>query len=874
MIVRETRGNPLFVGEAIRLLEVEGRLNDTVGDQLQVPLPSAIRDVITRRIRHLDPATADALARASAIGPEFSIEVLRRAMGSPADLADRLSDAVAARLIVAVPTALGRYRFAHDLIRSTLYDELSPSARARLHRDIAITLDELYGAVPNAFRAELAHHWFEASRAGSDAADDARRAADYAREAGDLAIRSLAYEAAARLYRMALAAIESDASPDEAMRLETLIRLGDAESKAGDLPGSRRTFLRAAELAQRTADADALARATLGYGGRFFWARVGHDAHLIPLLQDALVMRGGTEDRLRVRLLTRLACAWRSAPERLGQRRALSQQAVAMARALDDPAALGYALVGHYWAIWTPDSADERLSVAREMLAVAEETGEPERLIDAHLMLFLSYMDLGHIGDARTEMDVVINLARELRQPAQLWLTFASNTVLALMDGDYRSAETTILRETEPGMPSTPVQDDVSAARMHRLMLRREQGRSAEEEASVRASVEEFPWYPLHRAALALLLIDAGRLAEARAVFDDLATDQFRALYPDCEWLLGMALASEACAALAAAAEAETLYGQLLPYAGGHAIGHTEGSMGVVDRYLGLLAGVLGNADAAVEHLEAAVSGNMRLGSAPWTAHAQADLAAALRRRGRDDDLSRAGELASTAAATARRLGMDALVASLERDGVPHAVADTLAGETGVGIFRREGDYWTVEFNGRETRIRDAKGMRHLARLLANPGRELHALDLAAGNGAVGPRGQHGEQIVVGGPGDAGPRIDDQAKAAYRERVTELRLEVTEAHEWHDEERAARAQAELDALVRELATAVGLGGRDRVAASPAERARISVTRAIRSSMARISAQHVDLGAHLDATIRTGTFCAYVPDPRLGISWRE
>jgi hypothetical protein len=115
--------------------------------------------------------------------------------------------------------------------------------------------------------------------------------------------------------------------------------------------------------------------------------------------------------------------------------------------------------------------------------------------------------------------------------------------------------------------------------------------------------------------------------------------------------------------------------------------------------------------------------------------------------------------------------------------------------------------------------------------------------------------------------------LDATAKAAYRDRVTDLRAEIAQAEAWNDVERASRLEDELDAVTRELAGAVGLGGRDRQASSPAERARIAVTRAIRSAMGRIARQSPALGAHLEATVRTGTFCSYVPDPRAPMAWR-
>jgi tetratricopeptide (TPR) repeat protein len=872
-IVRETGGNPLFLGEAIRLLAAEGRLHEVAaGQALDLPLPAGIRDVIIRRVRHLPAETAELLIHAAALGPEFITEVLRRVTdSSPEEVLDRVGEASRAGLVAPVPGTLGRFRFTHDLIRETLYDELAPGRRVSLHRRIADTLQSLYGTAPEAFLAELAYHYVEASRGGDSEADAAQGstaelAVQYARDAGDLALRSLAYEEAARLYRMALAVLELHAPGDPERRIEMLLRLGEAAARAGDLPASRETYLQAAELARRHGAAQALARAVLGYGGRFFWARVGHDPHLIPLLQDALVMLGGTDDRLRVRLLTRLACAWRSDRERQEQRRALSQQAVDMARQLGDAATLGYALVGFYWAGWLPDNADERLAVAHEMLAVAEAAQDAERTIDAHLMLVLALTDLGRMAEARASTDTVIKLARDLRQPAQLWLTWATRASAALMEGKYALAEELMGREMEPGHPTTPVNDDVSAARMHRWLLRREQARGAEEEASVRASAEEFPWYPLHRSALACLLADAGRIDEARAIFDDLAIDEFQALYPDCEWLLGVALASEACAALGDASAAAVLSRQLLPFEGGHAIGHTEGSVGAVDRYLGMLAATLGEDTDAVRHFEAGIAVNEKLGAVPFAAHTQADLAALLRRRDAPGDAERAAALERAALETARRLGM----VGLERRLADAGVGDppSAAGATEPAVFRREGEYWTIAFNGRAFRMRDAKGMRYLARLLARPGDELHALDLARTGGDQPARAALPEQLEVRGDGlgDAGPHLDAEAQVAYRDRLRELRAELDAAQDAGDGERAARLKAEIDFIVGELSAAFGLGGRARKEGSAAERARQSVTKAIRDALRRIREEDVALGEHLTRSVRTGLYCSYDPDP--------
>jgi hypothetical protein len=121
--------------------------------------------------------------------------------------------------------------------------------------------------------------------------------------------------------------------------------------------------------------------------------------------------------------------------------------------------------------------------------------------------------------------------------------------------------------------------------------------------------------------------------------------------------------------------------------------------------------------------------------------------------------------------------------------------------------------------------------------------------------------------------GDAGELLDAEARTAYKARLDELQEEIDEAEDFNDSERAERAREEREFLIRELARAVGLGGRDRKAASHAERARLNATRAIRSAMGSIAKAHPALGEHLAATIRTGRYCSYTPDPRSPVSWQ-
>ncbi|MGH2968314.1 MAG: transcriptional regulator [Solirubrobacteraceae bacterium] len=205
----------------------------------------------------------------------------------------------------------------------------------------------------------------------------------------------------------------------------------------------------------------------------------------------------------------------------------------------------------------------------------------------------------------------------------------------------------------------------------------------------------------------------------------------------------------------------------------------------------------------------------------------------------------------------------------------PHDGADERPAAD-LNMFRREGDYWSVVFEGRTVRVRDLKGMRYLARLLAHPDREFHVLDLVAAESGSAGQVESGQAAGLSHTtlGDAGEMLDTRAKDAYRRRLTEIEDDIEQARALGDTERAAQADTERDFLVRELSRAVGLGGRDRRAASASERARVGVTRAVRKVIARIGEHHPQLGEHLDRAVRTGTYCAYLPDPRFRAEWKS
>lgn len=190
--------------------------------------------------------------------------------------------------------------------------------------------------------------------------------------------------------------------------------------------------------------------------------------------------------------------------------------------------------------------------------------------------------------------------------------------------------------------------------------------------------------------------------------------------------------------------------------------------------------------------------------------------------------------------------------------------------------LEREGDLWAIDFAGKLLRLKDAKGLRYIALLLAMPGREVHVMDLVRtleGPPIETSRPVHAPtDLTAAGWGDAGEVLDPLAKQQYRQRLKDLHDELQEAEAFNDPERAAHYRQEIDALTEQLAGGVGLGGRDRKAASQVERARVSVTKAIKESLKRIADQHPVLGGHLRSAVRTGTFCSYQPDPSAPVDW--
>lgn len=853
---RRTEGNPLFVGELARLLASPAAFEAAASDPAGLAVPRGVRDAIARRLGRLSPESRRVLSVASILGREVGLEAIgdmERDAGSDAVML--LEEAIHAGILAEIPGSPGRVRFSHALVRDAVYDEIPPTRRPALHARAAEALARRHAGHLGPHLAEIAHHHLL-----STPAEDPAEAISWARRAGNWALSHLAYEEAVRLFASALRVLGDSGGGDSSLHCDLLLELGEARVRAGDDPGAKEAFLVAAELARSLGDPERLARAALGYGGRFVWLRPGGDPRIVPLLQEALTALPQTDSGVRVRVLSRLAGALRDDPDRK-PRDGLSREAVAMARRIGDPATLAYALPARYTAIWAPDNSHELLEIATELVEHADRMGDVDALLEGTLILHKALMTLGDVDAAERELERAARLAEGSGQPSQLWYPLTDRSALALFRGNFEEAESLIPQVLQVGERALGRMEGQVPYRLQLYELRRSQGRLGEAAAPIRRAVNEFPGYAMFRAVAASVAAELGERSEARRLFAEMARNDFEWLPFDNEWLFGMSFLPEVARFVGDTAGAAVLYDKLLPYAGLNAYSPPELCTGPVSRPLGILAATLGHVEEAVAHLDEALESTQRMGARPWRARTLVDQSRVFGNLGQAD---RAAELLAEAAETARQIGMYqilATVAELREGGtvVPLRAPQT----TSASVFRRDGDVWSIAFEARVIRLRDSKGLRYLHRLLEAQGRELHVAELASPGSD--PRGGRRTEGLTPDTGHAGQIIDPQARSAYAHRIKELEDEAEEATRWADTERAARARMEIEAITEQLAEAYGLGGRARRAGDNVERMRKAVTNRIRDALARIDREHPSLGKHLANTVATGVFCSYSPE---------
>jgi len=856
-IHRVTDGNPFFVDELVRLLAAEGRLDTTQTPGAAFRIPHGVREAVRRRLDQLPGDSIALLEVACAIGRDFDLSLLRLASGvAHVDAVEALDEPIRLGLVVETAAPGVRFRFRHALIREVLYESLPPSGRLRLHRTLAEALELLAAADSERYADELAHHFLLAAPAGDD-----DRFLGHGMRAARRALARMAFEEAVTLYRRILEAL-SFTRNDQRTRCEVLLALGEALEWANDVAGSRETFERAAALARTLGARDLLVEAALGVGAvQAMKFTVNTRCESAPgLLREALASIDECDTRSRARLLSRLALHHLSVRAR-SEALLTSELGVTTARVSGDASALAHALIARNAVLIGPDFVTERAAIAAEVLRIGATLQSREFLLRGHALTFTVQLELGNVTAADVSLETHHRLASEVNDPFECWANLVWRGERAQLEGRFDEAlafarRALELSESTPGPHAHEPYGHATFIGQTIIvyLLRDDALPSLHLAASYHAS---FPEVSTWRMGNLVTLTKSGSKDDCQAELDDIAKQDFADIERNGSWLATMTCIAEAIDLVADRAKAERVYELLLPFAGQNATAAHVGCLGSVSRWLGTLAATMGRLQEAEDHFEAALALNARLGARPLVASASYDYGRILLESNDPSHRTRARRLIERASLEAKALGMSGLVdrcASLSTQ-----IGDQRMRSQGTGFeLRRDGDIWILTGDGAPTYLRHGKGFVYLAELLRHPREDLHALDLV--------RLLAGDEELALPTSTSHGLIDDQARQAYARRLELAMGELEHAEAAGDPESVIDLRREVDALRRELARGVKIDGRLR-AISAAERARSSVTRAIRLALGHVVKANPAVGAALITCIRTGTYCRYDPSLR-------
>ena len=871
-----TGGNPLFATEFIRLLAAPGTDG---GALLASALPSGVRGIIGQRLATLPSECRLLLTVAAVLGREFDAGTLSAVVARPPEevLAD-LAPAQEVGVLLAAPARApsASYLFAHPLLRESLYQDLSPAPRAELHLAVADSLCRRFAGDLDEHLATVASHYVAAAGLGG-----AEKAVEFCRRAAGRASRLAARDEAVRLLELGLQAVTS--LDDQRLACDLLLELGEAQARAGRMDDARATALRVSERAQRLGLPTHMARAALAFGGRFVWARTRHGSPELGLLETALAALPETELSLRARLMSRLSGLDRNRRTALASA-ARSRQAVQLARESGDRDVLTGALTALTLTELAVGTGEGVLACTDELLSVAASTGNLEAELQAHDYRLIAHLERGETVLAEQELGICREMAERLAQPPQLWFTRLLSALVALARGQLARAEVLAEEARLLGEKVQPIESRFCFLnQLHHL--RREQGRGAELPGPLSEAVAALPLIKLLRCLHLLAEVASGRHHEARAFLDRQLDTDWADIQDSVQYRYLLALCAEMAAATKHASAGRALAPLLAELPQRHLVSAPSVSAGSVFRYRALAAWAAGEAESAARWLQDAARENRAAGALVWALRCELERSRLLLEQDGPDlggvrsslwhirTEATAAELPQLAEESARLLAtitadkpdsageiqgdIRDVAAAPGRTSPPGPTAPELAAE-----FRREGEFWTIGWSGRSLRLRDAKGLRYLGQLLSQAGRELPAMELVVGAG----------EAPLPVEAEAAPVLDGEARLAFKRRLERLEVERGEAEAWNDMERLRGIDRERALLAEELAGAVGLGGRDRRLGDTAERARQSVTKAIKGAIRRIAREDRELGRHLDSTVHTGLFCRYEPDPLRPPPW--
>jgi len=652
----ETDGNPFFVREVLRHLAETGAVERGEGGWTtrlpvdQLGIPEGVREVVGRRLSRLSGDANQALRVAAVVGAAFELDVVQAAvdLGEEALLA-AVEEAVAARVVIEVSAT--RFRFAHALMRATLYESLTATRKVTLHRKAAQAIETIHKSALDDYLPALAHHW---ARASAPAADTAR-AIDYATRAGDRALAQLAHDEAVTYYRQALELLQVAGDSARGQHIDLLIALGEAQRRAGDT-AHRETLLEASRLAAERGDADALARAVLANTRGTLPSMAGEiDDERVAALEAALDAVEDGDTPTRARLLAALASeiTYTGVWER---RVRLADEALAIARRCGDDATLALVLLHRFFTVYFPDILDELLADTEELLALSERLDDPVIRAQALWLRGRILAQAGDMEEATRRFKAAERLTEELGQPTLRFLVGLTATVCTLLAGDLEEGERRARAGFELG-EATGQRDAYGFLAGHLFLVRLEQDRLSELEEQFAGFVVALPGFPTVRTYFARLLCELDRPEEAVEHYEPLAAENFTALPRDLAWIFAVSQCAAVAAALRDRAGARVLFDMLAPYAS-QIVFMNAGSLGAVAHYLAVLAATFGDFDEAECRFAEAAGTHERIGAPTWLARTRLEWARMLLARSTPGDTEQAHDLLAQALATARERGL------------------------------------------------------------------------------------------------------------------------------------------------------------------------------------------------------------------------
>jgi tetratricopeptide (TPR) repeat protein len=862
-LYRATNGNPLFVDGVVRLLIAGGKVD--IGSN-EFEIPDGVRESIRRRLATLSSETKTLLSIASVIGNEFDVRSLELVSGSHAEqIVERFEDSRRIGIVSSSGSLPRQYRFAHALVREVLYRDLPASRRVELHGQIGAAIEEIHGDDLKPHQAALAYHFSAASikekairySIGAGQAASEVFAYHQARSHWEAALELLQgevgtsahrarlllrlaslcwmidYGAAIRYAKAALSIFESLGREEQAAECHAVLGIFYAVpgQETSDISHAREHFRKAEATLSKGPEGPRLARLYTGISQTAFASRRTSEG-LVAGKRAMEIAEEIHDEReswaaAAIQYATHLVVA-----ARLAESRSLLDQAWQIADRLNvgTLASIATWTAGRCW-VFLLDSPEALRWYQRELSKPRVENYRP-------LLLELLGEALARAGDLAG--------ARRLSAGTAQAQILAG---LLFYEGRWDEAEAYI-KDQAPKLRDCGDTASLAwclniLANTFRVCGRPDEARAVFEEYFSTAAGESQPGYEfLIRPVSVMTRVEMGQVAAAE--HELVRCREIMASGEDWRGLAGVAVLAEALVAVAGGRfqNAEAQFEKAAEIFRRYQVPFEEAE---ALYYHARALNAAGQHDRANQKLDAAIGIYRRCGAGEqWLKRAEAA-------RGPAQALPRLSSEGTE---------LQALVPS-------------------EAEFRRQGDYWTLSYRGKTSRLKDAKGFHYLANLLARPGEEILALDLVVLSG--GPSVEAVEiaqarevtrsQTVARDLGQEGEVLDAQAKAAYKRRLTELRQKLADARELGDEEHADEAEEEIRALGRELKSALGLSGRTRRAASSSERASLAVTEAIRFALGKILKNDAELSKLLAATIKTGTVCSYLPPADFPLRWR-